>query len=173
MKDLRIDREAVGNTRPDDLVWRVIEPAYEAVSIHDGPEVLDSQLASLTRGQRALLALHWTVAEVCNGGFDQYFINPTGDLAEEARAGFERIGAKGTVRLLDKVFTAFPGGPPPRDSERRAEMLDALDEDEREKLFQVFDDEFYDLMDSELYGSAYAYIQAHPHEFFRDEPGAS
>ena len=168
MKDFRVSRDVLAETSVDELVWRVIQPAYDAVSIYDGPDVLNKHLAPLTPGQRALLALHWTVAEVCNGGFDQYFINSTGDLALEARAGVERIQANKTAQLLDRVFDAFPGKSVPLNRDDRIELLEAVDEDERDHLFESFDQEFYSLMDSELYPRAGDYIRAHPEEFVRN-----
>lgn len=168
MRDFRVARDVLDETNPDALVWRVIQPAFEAVSIYGGPASIDEQLASLTPGQRAILALHWTVSEVSNGGFDQYFMNPTGDLAFEARAGFERIGADRTAALVDRAFAAFPGGSVPRDTDRRARLLESLDDDRRDELFETVDEEFYSLMDSELYPRAVEYIRAHPAEFILD-----
>ena len=168
MQDFRVARDVLGEASVDELVWRVIQPAYDTVNIYDGPDVLEEQLAALTPGQRALLAAHWTVAEVCNGGFDQYFINSTGDLAFEARAGFERIEAIKTAQLLDRVFKAFPGGSVPRNRDDRIELLEGVDDDERDQLFESLDQEFYSLMDSELYPRAGDYIRAHPEEFVRD-----
>jgi hypothetical protein len=168
MKDFRVQKDVLHGSGADDLVWRVIQPAYDSVNIYEGRDVLDLQLALLTPGQRALLALHWTVAEVSNGGFDQFFVNPTGDLADEARKGFQRIGAERAAQLLDRVLATFPGGSPPRNRDARIEVLEAMDEDEREELFKAFDQEFYDLLDAELYERADAYIHAHPSEFVQD-----
>ena len=168
MKDLRVHPDILDETSAEALVWRVIEPAYDAVSIYNGAEVLDSQLATLTPGQRALLALHWVVAEVSNGGFDQFFTNPTGDLADEASRGFKRIGAQQTAKLFEQVLAAFPGGAPPRDADARIARLDALDDKNRDRLFEKFDERFYDLLDAEIYASANAYVRAHPDEFVKD-----
>jgi len=96
--DFRVPPDVLDTTDDADLAWRCIERAYEMVSIHDGPAVLDAGMARLTAGQRALLALHWIAGEVCNGGFDQFFMNPTGDIAAEALSGFRRIGANGWKR---------------------------------------------------------------------------
>jgi hypothetical protein len=165
--DLRIAPDVLSEADDATLAWRVIEPACGAVNIYDGPAALDADLASLTAGQRALLALHWTVAEVCNGGFDQYFVNATADLAPEALAGFRRIGADRTAALLERALAAFPGGPPSRDREARMSALDALDGDERDALFEEFDERFYELMDAELYPRAATYVRAHPEEFIQ------
>jgi hypothetical protein len=154
----------------DELVWRVVEPAYNAVSIYDGPDILARDLAGLTAGQRALLAMHWTVAEVCNGGFDQYFVNSAGILARETQAGFHRIGATGAAALMAEVFEAFPGGAPPQDREERVNRLDTMEEDERDELFDAFDERFYALLSTELYPQAAAYIHAHPDEFVTSDP---
>ena len=166
--DLRVQRNVLDETDDAELAWRVIEQVYDAVDIHDGAAALDAQLARLTAGQRALLALHWTVAEVDNGGFDQYFMNSTGDLAHEALAGFRLIGAERSAALLERVFKAFPGGKPPRDQDARAALLDALSDDERDGRFESHDDAFYELVDSELYPRAGAYVRAHPQDFVRE-----
>ena len=52
--DLRVDTATLAETSNDALVWRVIEPAFGAVNIYDGPEVLARDLTPLTPGQRAL-----------------------------------------------------------------------------------------------------------------------
>ena len=165
--DLRVTPDVLAEQDSGELAWRVIEPAYAAVRIYDGAAALDADLTALSPGQRALLALHWTVAEVCNGGFDQYFVNPTGDLASEALAGFRRIGATEAAGLLEQTLGAFPGGPPPRDRDARMASLDALDDEARDALFEELDERFYALLDTELYPRAAAYVRAHPEEFVR------
>ena len=71
--DLRVSVDSLDEEDDADLIWRVIAPAYEAVGLYDGPEAVGRDLISLTSGQRALLAMHWCVAETLNGGFDQFF----------------------------------------------------------------------------------------------------
>jgi hypothetical protein len=82
--DLRVDRATLGDRDPASLAWAVIAPAYDAVGFHDGPDAFADSMRARTPGQRALLALQWCVAEVSNGGFDQFFLNPTGLLAADA-----------------------------------------------------------------------------------------
>lgn len=165
--DLRVAPEVLLEADDGELAWRVIEPAYNAVSIYDGQAALDADLALLSAGQRALLALHWTVAEICNGGFDQVFINPTGGLAPEALAGFRRIDVSQTAALFEEALNAFPGGPPARDRDARVAALDALGDEGREGGGEEFDQRFYALMDAELYPRATAYVRAQAGEFVR------
>ena len=91
---LPLSRKTRGLSLPG-CAWAVIAPAYDAVSFSDGPAVLAESLRALTPGQRALLALHWCVAEVSNGGFDQFFSNSTGVLAPEGAAAFRALGMAG------------------------------------------------------------------------------
>lgn len=168
MRDLRVERSVLDEPDDAELAWRAIERVYDAVDIHVGASALDAQLARLTAGQRALLALHWTVAEVSNGGFDQFFLNSTGDLADEALAGFRHIGADRSAALLEQLFATFPGGRPSRDQEARASFLESLDDEERDARFETHDEAFYELTESELYPRAGAYVRAHPQEFVRD-----
>jgi hypothetical protein len=59
--------------------------------------------ASCRRSVRScdiLYAVRWCDAEVCNGGFHQFYTNPTGVLGPEAAEGFEAIGMKQVVAVV-------------------------------------------------------------------------
>jgi hypothetical protein len=167
--DLRIPVDRLVGVDDAELAWRAIEPAFGTVSIYDGPEVLEEQLRPLTDGQRALLALHWCVSETLNGGFDQFFTNPSGLLADEARTGFERVGVPAAATLLDEaqaILRSRPTGPDPEDP--------AFDEAEDAERFDAYrarheplEEQFYALVDGELYPRMAAYVRAHLEEFIR------
>lgn len=167
--DLRIPAAQLEGADDAELAWRVIEPAYDAVSVHDGPDALGAQLRRLTAGQRALLALHWCVAETMNGGLDQFLTNPSGLLADEARAGFERIGVPEAARLLDDaraLLASRPAAAAPEDPE----LDEAADADRFEAYlarYEPLEERFYALVDATLYPRAAAYVRAHPDEFTR------
>ena len=167
--DLRVPPNVLDGADDAELAWRVIGPAYDAVSIHDGPAALAADLARLTPGQRALLALHWCVSEVSNGGFDQFFTNPSGLLVDEALAGFDRIGAREAAAVLREALELFATRPEPGDPAEPA-----FDDDEDEVAFDAYrarheplEDRFYDLVDEELYPRAAAYVRAHRGDFVR------
>ena len=108
---------------------------------------------------------------MCNGGFDQFFSNPTGILAAEALEGLRRVGAGRTAAVLAEAMSFFPGGSPPLDCEARNELLDGVELDDRLERFEPLEERFYDLMDEEIYARAAGYVRAHPAEFVRlDEP---
>lgn len=166
-RDLRVPAAHLADADDAELAWRVIEPAFEEVSIYDGPEVLATHLRSLTGGQRALLALHWCVSETMNGGFDQFFTNPGGLLADEAYAAFERIGAPEAAALLAEARAILPSRPaeadptdPEFDEVDHAERFDAY-----RARYEPLETRFYELVDTKIYPRAAEYVRAHPNEF--------
>lgn len=167
--DLRVTREHLDVADDGELVGRALAPAYHAVSIYDGAEVLAAHLGRLTGGQRALLALHWCISETMNGGFDQFFLNPSGLLADEARAAFERIGVPEAAALLSAaapLFASRPPDPDPDDPE-----FDEADEDERFQAYRAryepLEERFYALIDPVIVPRSADYVRAHPAEFAR------
>lgn len=147
-------------------MWDVIDRADGHVILYDDrPEEVARSMAPLTPGQRALLALKWCVAEVSNGGFDQFFTNSAGVLAQEALDGARRIGAHQTADLLVRAYSIFPDGVPPLNRGEREDFLHTLSDDERDDHWDDLDSEFYVLMESELYPRAAEYVHQHPEEF--------
>ena len=148
---------------PDDaaLVWRAIERVYGAVS--DGAIAL----AKLSDGQRALYALHWCVAEVSNGGFDQFLTNWNSAFADETVVGFERIGAWESAEVLRNAIDVFASRPPDPDltDPEFDEAADAEAFDAYRSRHAPLEDRFHALSESELYPRAAAYVRAHLSEF--------
>ena len=147
-------RRGLRNPRPNtmdmakfgdrELVWKAIEIVWDAVSIYDGPEMLDAGLKLATRGQTALYAVWWTQSEVRNGGFYQYFDNPTGIVVEYARDGFKYIGANDLASVVERAMSRFPKGHPPLEQAVRRRALQKLGP----KPLDGIDDEFYRHTDS-------------------------
>jgi hypothetical protein len=53
------------------------------------------------------------VAEVNNGGFDQFFFNSSSDRTPDILRALELIGASKTADILKRAAAKFPGGMPP------------------------------------------------------------
>jgi len=167
--DLRVPSSTLLAASDDELSWAVIEPAYAAVNIYDGPAVLAETMRPLTRGQRALLAVHWCVSEVMNGGIHQFLTNPTGVLADEAIAAFRLIGVPEAAAALTDGISMVAATPMLADPEapdynelEAEEAVDAL----RDRLAPL-DDRIYELLDEVIYPRAAAYVRTHPEEFVR------
>ena len=164
--DFRISRSSLTDpSDPAQVVWDVIEPMWDELGT---PYEQDDRLQSAaTAGQRALYALHWTNSEVCNGGFHQYFANPTGMLTAEAIAGAYLVGAAGYGEAIERAASVFGPSVPPTQDERQGRLA-RLTVDETQ-LLNASDEKWYELLQSlatnlEWYVSKY--VDEHPGDFF-------
>lgn len=98
---------------------------------------------ALSPGLRMVYTTWGVEAEVNNGGFSQYFENSTGQFADEALAGYRRLGATPFASLLERAMAARQAG--------NSGAYDALDT------------EFYDLASPTA--ARVRYIREHPDEF--------
>ena len=73
-------------------IQEIIDPLWWSVSIYDGEEQYQRDLEGFTAPQRYLFALQWYLAEVNNGGHDQFYSNSTGIVWEDAMNGAREMG---------------------------------------------------------------------------------
>jgi hypothetical protein len=104
--------------------WEHIEEAYAKTSIYDGAVTFRHAFARLPVRIGDLLAAHWTLSEISNGGLHQFFANPTGVLAPEAAQGFDRMGLQEVAELISRAMTHFDGTYP-REQQDRQPFLDS------------------------------------------------
>ena len=105
--------------------WDQIEEAFEDVDIYESYEVFEQGASRYPEWKIDILAVHWTMSEIVNGGLRQYFENSTGILAPEAVLGFQRIGKPELAAALLKAMSLL-GEPYPRERKERTERLAAL-----------------------------------------------
>lgn len=74
---------------------------------------------SLTLAERVAYCVDALEREVNNGGFEQFFLNSSGDTVPETLAALEAIGAVRAATLLREAVALFPGGGPPRNRDER------------------------------------------------------
>ena len=131
--------------RPGEAYWQVLSPYWEQVDIYSGGDVFLRTFANVPEPAGHLLALHWCQSEVCNGGFHQFFGNPTGVLAPEAAQGFRAIGMSAIAEILERAMAVF-GTPYPRAQETRRQFLSSIPGKTREEWdpFIALDDAFYE-----------------------------
>lgn len=72
--------------------WDHIAKAYKQVSIYGGPSALDDELKKFPPYVGDLLAVHWFLSEISNGGILQFFANPTSVLASRTVEAFSNLG---------------------------------------------------------------------------------
>ena len=82
--------------------WDYIKTAYDEVSVYDGAEVFSDGLNRFPSDVGDLLAAHWFLSEMSNGGISQFFANPTEIAAERAVLGFANLGLPVVADALKK-----------------------------------------------------------------------
>src|SRR5262249_54451764 len=75
-------------------------------------EPFESYSKRLSEGERAVILVYGFIAEVTNGGLEQFLSNSSGDYAEETRKVMRTIGATAAADALDGVRTEVFGGSP-------------------------------------------------------------
>jgi hypothetical protein len=130
-----------------DSYWKTVDPVWDQINIYDGPDVFLETYANAPEKAGLLFAAHFCQAEVCNGGFDQFFFNSTGVLAPEAVRGFRAIGQYKIADLLDVAMRRL-ANEYPRDRQLRQELLERVGE----KAFDDLDEQFFALLHEEAGG---------------------
>jgi hypothetical protein len=144
---------------PGDLAGAVLAPVQKAVKLGDG-EAFARVLAALRPDERYLYAVFWCDAEVCNGGFHQFYANSTGVVAPEATEGFDALGLHECAALVRDTMRFF-GARYPRERETRCELLDRVRGDTRKEWDPFFtkNDAYYALFKGDtLAAAADAYV---------------
>lgn len=140
--------------------FAVIEPVWLSVSIYDGPNKFKKDMDRFSREQQLVFACHWYMAEVNNGGHDQFYSNSTGIVWRDAAECFTEIRRPEIAKLIIESARRL-GGTPSLVREERQIALNRLKPD-----FSDLDSAFYKL-DSELdiEGALIAYIRREPRKF--------
>jgi hypothetical protein len=99
--------------------WKYVEPVWNEISIYDGGDKFLQQFSLVTEKQKTLFASHWAHSEIMNGGLGQFYSNPTGVLAPEAAAAFDRIRMPKSAKILRESMKFF-GSPYPRSNSIRS-----------------------------------------------------
>ncbi|MDA3843461.1 MAG: DUF4375 domain-containing protein [Candidatus Kapabacteria bacterium] len=101
----KLTEDIIQKTADDDLgqlVFNNIE-----ILMEDDPREEFDIVNSLSKGQQMIYSTFWVEAEVYNGGFNQFYFNPSGVFAEMAVYGFKIIGADDLSDLMEKANTIF------------------------------------------------------------------
>jgi hypothetical protein len=146
--------------------FAVIDPVWNSVSIYDGLRKYNEDLSRFSEHQRLVLACHWYIAEVNNGGHHQFYSNSTGIVWADALHGFRAVGLPQVADILDESIIRM-GGAPCFDRDERQRTLERL-----EPNFDDLDKRFYALDGQvSIEASLTAYMRANSRAF--ELPSAS
>ena len=118
---------------------------------------------ALSEQERIFYIVQTLEKEVNNGGFSQFFYNSSGDFSGELLYSLAEIGADEISVICGKALNAF-GCEIPVDRGEREELLDDMESNGVDEIFDECDDEFYNNMDI-LTELSYAYVMKHRTDF--------
>jgi hypothetical protein len=125
--------------------WTAIEPIWDTVNFYDGEETYLISIEPLDRRLVLLYAAHFAYSEICNGGFQQFYWNPTGTIAPETIEGYRLIEMPELAALVERS-SALLESPYPRGCQLRQRVLlrvsgcgelDSKSADNFSKLYEV------------------------------------
>lgn len=122
----------------------------------------------LTPARRTVYLLEQFEFQIHNNGFDQFYLNPSGDVATFLPATFREIGREDIAMIVEKANALFPDGPS-RYREKRLYQLGQLPASVQPQWREIAG-EFYklDLPPGGLIQSVGMRLMSeHPEEFFR------
>ncbi len=118
----------------------------------------------LSPGLQTIYTTYLVETEVNNGGFNQYFFNPAGRMADIALAGFRTLGATEHEGLMREALAVYERVRPRLDSARKTGTMEAFSETYEDGDFEALDRRFYDL-DTDLSALRIQYIRTHLDQF--------
>ena len=122
--------------------YRILEPMHDLIDLSNGL-TYERTMERFSYPQRLIFAVDSYMAEVYNGGHDQFFFNSTGVVWKDALEGLEVIGAQEAAAILRRMIKRFEGGISD-DADERRKMMDALEDG----IFEEDDQAFYDMSDN-------------------------
>ena len=100
----------------------------------------------LTEPQKQFYYNQCLEREINNGGFNQYFINSSGDFAHQTIQSLTAIGASTTADILQKAIDQFPDKKVPQDRDERIELVEQIEETANE-VWEELDQKFFEYAD--------------------------
>lgn len=80
-------------------------------------------------------------------GFNQYFVNSSGDFAHETIKSLRVIGANHTADILQRAIDEFPDKKVPNDRDKRTDIVEQIEETANEK-WEALDQRFFEYKDN-------------------------
>ena len=145
----------------EDPVFLIVDELIRLVNA----QPMEQQVAfvrSLSPGMRMAWGVFMVDSEVNNGGFNQFFWNSSSDYVDEARVGFDLIGAGEQRALLDEAVARFEEHFEQLRPFYERNTIEAFSASYDEQLFDDLDQRYFDIDTQAL---QVAYTRRHPEDF--------
>lgn len=119
--------------------YQLLEPMYDLIDLSNDL-TYEYTAKQFSCPMRLIFAVDSYMAEVYNGGHDQFFFNSTGVVWRDALEGLEAIGAQAAASILKRAIGRFDCKIPD-DADERRKMMDDLEDG----IFEEDDQAFYDM----------------------------
>jgi len=116
-----------------------------------------------TEPQRHAYFAHYADADICNGGFGQFFFNASGEHLSGTVAALRAVGASDRADLVERALNVFGERGPPRNRVRRIVMLEDMADEAWEPIGEI--EEQYFRIESNLNELIYRYVLDHLEDF--------
>ena len=103
-------------------------------------------MEKLTEEQKLFYYNQCLEREINNGGFNQYFLNSSGDFAHKTVKSLQTISAKKTADILQRAIDQFPNSIVPEDRAERQEILEQIQET-ADIVWEELDQKFFNYED--------------------------
>jgi hypothetical protein len=151
-----LDENTIKRLSDEELEQTVID--YIDHKIGDNYEEEYNIVTGLSKGFQAIYTTWWVEAEVNNGGFHQYFWNPSGKFADLAVVGFKEIGAIENAELMEKAIAIVIREFPEMKKFHDKGSPEAFSESYKYTKLNDLDDKFYEYKE-DLSGLRIKYIR--------------
>ena len=101
--------------------------------------------------------------EVNQGGFNQFFLNPSGDHAHEIISALKDIDSTSLLRIMESAVGQFPNAQVPKDSSARRTIMKQI-EGTANPVWEGLDDEFSEY-EEDIYALMTEYIRQNIRDF--------
>jgi hypothetical protein len=162
LRHIKISKEQVEKLP----IWDIVQPMWWSINIYGSHQEYLESANQFTLEQRYLLAVQWMDAEVCNGGWHQFFFNSTGIVWKDAYDADRHMGCNPMVDLIEKVIAVY-GKPPSPDRDERFAELERFEEEEEFDRLDGLSDLYYELEETQS-AAVEAWVRQNPEKFTFD-----
>ncbi len=155
----------IKKTPDSDLIQAVFDNIE--TNFEDGEAYSLAKIKSLTPGQQAIFSIWWLRAELYNGGFNQFYSNPSGKFAKMAEEGLNLIQAQSYAQLVKKANSTH------LEMQKKGEIsptnsAETFSKSNSNNPLNKYDELFYELDKTiDLDSIQIRYIREHVEEFVR------
>ncbi|MBT2729208.1 DUF4375 domain-containing protein [Bacillus sp. ISL-75] len=118
---------------------------YQLCDKHD-----EKGYESLSSDERIWYNVRGLIDAIENGGLISFYNNHGADDLDDTMEDLQKIDAIDVINMLEEVNQLFPNGKPPKDIDKRNEVIDSWEDGQYEDLLESLDDRFYDELQENL-----------------------